>query len=370
MSIMISSLAALALLFGGQEQGAPPEEVAAVVEATPEASAPPASPAPEAGSSYAREETPPAAEAVSVEYRPEPAYASAPEPAYEPVSPPAPRQDFAARQNDEPQRVAPRGSFADTCTGAYVNQGRLYADCRDTRGNVRGTSIELARCSSSDINNSDGLLVCGNVRGEYEGRDNGGRGNGGGNGGGTYGGGSNDGRSGSYTATCSRSRVSQGRLYAECLDGRSRSRSTSIDLSTCARSGDIANDNGLLVCSGGRGRFEDLGGGNSGGNGNGWNGGGSGGWNGGGNWNSITVFTARDYRGDSRTFQGEVFNLGNTYFNDAISSIQVNGPWEICSDSGFRGDCQVIEGNVRNLNNSGLNDRISSMRPLRRGGRW
>lgn len=65
-------------------------------------------------------------------------------------------------------RGAPRGSYAQSCTGSYVNQGRLYADCRDTRGNMRETSIELARCSSSDIGNDNGLLVCGRYRGDYE----------------------------------------------------------------------------------------------------------------------------------------------------------------------------------------------------------
>ena len=54
---------------------------------------------------------------------------------------------------DVQQRVAPRGSYAQSCTGAYVNQGRLYADCRDQRGQPRGTSIELARCSSAEIAN-------------------------------------------------------------------------------------------------------------------------------------------------------------------------------------------------------------------------
>lgn len=78
-------------------------------------------------------------------------------------------REYAPSQ-DEPLRVAPRGSFADSCSGSYVNQGRLYADCRDTRGNVRGTSIELARCSSSDIGNDDGRLVCHNVRGDFENR--------------------------------------------------------------------------------------------------------------------------------------------------------------------------------------------------------
>lgn len=97
-------------------------------------------------------------------------------------------QEYAPQQ-DGPQRVAPRGTYAQSCTGEYVNQGRLYADCRDRRGGVRGTSIELNRCSSSDIANDDGRLICGNHRGDYEGRP----GNGGGNGGGGNGGGGNGG---------------------------------------------------------------------------------------------------------------------------------------------------------------------------------
>lgn len=90
-------------------------------------------------------------------------------------------------------RGAPRGSYAQSCTGSYVNQGRLYADCRDTRNRMRETSIELARCSSSDIANDNGLLVCHGHRGDFEdgGRPGGGNGNnpgwpggpGGGNGG-------------------------------------------------------------------------------------------------------------------------------------------------------------------------------------------
>ena len=85
-------------------------------------------------------------------------------------------------------RGAPRGSYAQSCSGSYVNQGRLYADCRDRRGNMRETSIELARCSSSDIGNDNGLLVCYNHRGDYE---NNGRP--GGNNGGSWGGGNNGG---------------------------------------------------------------------------------------------------------------------------------------------------------------------------------
>ena len=61
-------------------------------------------------------------------------------------------------------RVAPRGDYRDSCSGEYVNRGRLYADCRDRRGNIRGTSIELNRCSDYEIRNDNGLLVRGGDR--------------------------------------------------------------------------------------------------------------------------------------------------------------------------------------------------------------
>jgi len=72
-------------------------------------------------------------------------------------------------------RVAPRGDYRSSCSGEYVNRGRLYADCRDRRGNIRGTSIELSRCSAYEIRNDNGLLVCGPNRGSYEDRPGGGR---------------------------------------------------------------------------------------------------------------------------------------------------------------------------------------------------
>ncbi len=210
-----------------------------------------------------------------------------------------------------PQRVAPRGSFADSCSGSYVNQGRLYADCRDMRGNLRGTSIELAPCAPFDIANNDGLLVCGNIRGEYE------RGNGNGNGNGNNNGGGNNG--------------------------------------------------------GGWGNGGNNGGNNGGGWGNGGNNGGNngGGWGGNNGRSGITVYADRDYRGQSQSFRGEITDLGRSGLNDQISSIELNGgAWEVCTDAYFRGDCQVITSSTRNLNNTYLNDRISSMRPARGGGRW
>lgn len=197
----------------------------------------------------------------------------------------APAQEYA-RPQDGPQRGAPRGSYAQTCTGSYVNQGRLYADCRDSRGRIRSTSIELARCSSSDIANDDGLLVCQGVRGSYE------------NNGGGWGGGNN-------------------------------------------------------------------GGGWGGNNGGGWGGG-----NNGGGRNSITIYQDANFRGYSETLRGPIYDLARSGFNDRISSMQMNGSWEACTDANFRGQCQVFTGSVRNLDRWGMNDRISSLRPVRGGGRW
>ncbi len=222
-------------------------------------------------------------------------------------------QERAAPMDGGSQRVAPRGSFASSCSGSYVNQGRLYADCQDTRGNVRGTSIELARCSAFDIANNDGLLVCGNVRGEYERGSGGGNNGGGNNGGGNNGGGNNGGGWG--------------------------------------------------------------GGGNNGGNnGGGWGGGGNngGGWGNGGNngRNSITVYADSNYRGYSQTFRNEIANLGSSGLNDQISSMELNGSWEVCTDANFRGQCTIVSTSTRNLGSTGYNDRISSLRPARGGGRW
>ncbi len=173
------------------------------------------------------------------------------------------------------QRVAPRGSYAQTCSGAYVNQGRLYADCRDMRGQMRGTSIELARCSDSEIGNDNGRLICGRFRGDYE-------------------------------------------------DSRPGQPGGGWD------------------------------GGNGGGNGGGWN------------RSSITVFDNANYRGESRRFDEADSNLGRTPMNDRISSMRVQGRWEVCTDANFRGQCRIIDGDVRNLGSTGFNDRISSLRPVGR----
>lgn len=171
-------------------------------------------------------------------------------------------------------RVAPRGSYAQSCSGAYVNQGRLYADCRDMRGQMRGTSIELSRCSDSEIGNDDGRLVCGRHRGDIENGQGGGR------------------------------------------------------------------------------------------PGGGWGGNNGGGWG----RQSITVFRDSNYRGDSRTFNGEVEDLKQAGMNDVASSLRLRGRWEVCEHSYYRGRCEIVDYDVNDLVRMGLNDRISSLRPVRGGG--
>ncbi len=78
----------------------------------------------------------------------------------------------SASPADAQSRGAPRGSYAQSCSGSYVNQGRLYADCRNLRGQMRETSIQLSRCGDHDIQNRDGLLMCGPNRGDFEDTNN------------------------------------------------------------------------------------------------------------------------------------------------------------------------------------------------------
>lgn len=68
------------------------------------------------------------------------------------------------------ERGAPRGDYRDSCSGEYVNRGRLYADCSTRRNDIRSTSIELNRCSDYEIRNDNGILVCGPNRGTEESR--------------------------------------------------------------------------------------------------------------------------------------------------------------------------------------------------------
>lgn len=262
---------------------------------------------------------------------------------------------------DVAPRVAPRGDYRDSCSGEYVNRGRLYADCRDDRNRIRGTSIELNRCSDYEILNRDGLLVCGPNRGQYEDRPGGGGGDGGWNPGpGEPGPGRGEivvyrddgfrGQSQSFRGAMPDLRssgmndtISSMRMrgdWTACTDANFRGRCQTF-------SGDVSS----LRAAGMNDRISSLRPGRDGG-----------GW---GN-TSITVYADAMYRGASETFSREIPNMRNSGLNDRISSIQVRGPWQVCTDAYFRGQCQTVNEDVWNLEQWRMNDRISSMRPLAR----
>jgi hypothetical protein len=263
---------------------------------------------------------------------------------------------------DAQSRGAPRGSYQATCSGAYVNQGRLYADCRDQRGRMRETSIELSRCSSSDIGNDNGLLVCNGHRGSYEDRPGGGGGGGGGGSPSVTFFADSDFRGGSITVTGETAflssfndRASSARVngsWEVCEDARFGGRCERIDRDVRNFTEFGLNDRISSVRA-------------SRGGGGGW--GGNGGMPSGRS--TITVFRDANYSGGSETLRGEIPDLSRLGLNDAISSMRMNGRWEICTDANFSGQCEVFDGDVRNLGDyPGFNDRISSLRPLR--GRW
>lgn len=81
----------------------------------------------------------------------------------------------------------PPGSYARSCQNSTVLQGRLYSECADRSKRLRASSLELRRCGGREVENIDGLLTCGGVRGDFEDERGGGRpgrGPGGGYGGG------------------------------------------------------------------------------------------------------------------------------------------------------------------------------------------
>lgn len=192
----------------------------------------------------------------------------------------APSQERAPQQDGGPQRVAPRGSYTQSCSGDYVNQGRLYADCRDERGRLRGTSILLQQCSQYDIANRNGLLVCGPNRGDYEyDGASGGGGNGGGWGGGNNGGGWGGGNGGGWgnRASITVYRDSNYRGASQTFEGEVR------DLSRSGMNDQISSM-----------RFR-------------------------GEWEACTD---ANFRGYCQRFTGDVRSLSNSGMNDRISSLR------------------------------------------------
>lgn len=78
----------------------------------------------------------------------------------------------------------------------------------------------------------------------------------------------------------------------------------------------------------------------------------------------ITVFTARDFRGTSATFQHDVPVLKALNLNDKIASLRIarGEQWEVCQDDHYKGRCVVVSGEERDLRRNGWANTISSMR--------
>lgn len=78
----------------------------------------------------------------------------------------------------------------------------------------------------------------------------------------------------------------------------------------------------------------------------------------------ITVFTARDFRGTSVTFQHDVPVLKAFNLNDRIASLRIarGAQWEVCENENYKGRCVVVSGEERDLARNGWARMISSIR--------
>lgn len=136
--------------------------------------------------------------------------------------------------------AVPKGSYLESCRHMAMEQGVLSAECDNGRGSgFASSSLEAARCGTSDIFNRFGVLQCSTaVRANWS---------------------ANVLPPGSYLATCA-AHVDGTRLVAACgtgvtakapfaaFYGHEGSADTSLDLSRCPDGNDIANIHGELVC--------------------------------------------------------------------------------------------------------------------------
>ena len=183
------------------------------------------------------------------------------------------------RPDDRWEIALPAGNWKSTCRNGAFDGYNLTAECRNTRGSYRRTSLDVRYCPYP-IDNDRGVLVCGEVRREppredivdgcrnarYDGfyivaecRTDRGRWNY------TeidtrscaYPIGNRDGEltclvpsrrfpPGSWTRSCRDAEMNGDVLSASCDDGNRRWRAASLDVSNCDRT--VENRNGVLIC--------------------------------------------------------------------------------------------------------------------------
>lgn len=77
----------------------------------------------------------------------------------------------------------------------------------------------------------------------------------------------------------------------------------------------------------------------------------------------IVFYEHSDYQGRQEVVTGEIRDFQGLRFNDAVSSIRVQGGvWEVCEHADFQGRCMTLYRDNPNLVADGFNDRISSAR--------
>jgi hypothetical protein len=83
---------------------------------------------------------------------------------------------------------------------------------------------------------------------------------------------------------------------------------------------------------------------------------------------SISLFGARDWRGQAVRLDGPTPNLQGMGLNDQVRSIQLDrrsGPWIVCTDADYRGRCVTVSRSVPDVGRIGMRGQISSLRPVR-----
>jgi hypothetical protein len=247
--------------------------------------------------------------------------------------------------NDGTAVAAPRGSYKDTCRNAHIEGSNLVAECKTVDGQWHRTTLDDYRRCDGDISNNDGRLRCQRDGNDQTGRDDGDRGRGDGD----RGRGDADGPGdrgpgdrgdwdragwqppGSYQETCRRIKVERGDLEADCRTRSGSWRHSELDNARDCR-GDIANDNGRLVCTRAR--------------------------------NSITLYQHSRFGGQRRSYNDNQPSLGG-FANIASSANVQGGRWQLCTRTNYRGRCVTIDRAISNFNVLGINDRVQSLRRVR-----
>ena len=80
----------------------------------------------------------------------------------------------------------------------------------------------------------------------------------------------------------------------------------------------------------------------------------------------IVLYENDDFNGRTYSSFNSVSNLGDSGFNDRVSSVRIRGGrWQLCADAYFRGSCVTLgPGEYRSLRAMGMNDKLSSAREL------